>query len=304
VLDRADLYDAGLVARLSRWGVPGPASPYPQRGVHRSSRRGVSLEFSEHTEYAAGDDLRHLDWRVYAKTDRFYVKRYEDERLQRAVLVVDASGSMAYGADAGEVRGTKYHTAARWAVAVAACLLRQGDTVGLVLMGGQGAPPALSPRGGIAHLSALIEALAGTRPHGGAGLAGGCSALADRLGRSAAVFVFSDLLDPEDEDLEPLRLLRARGLAPRVIHLLHPDELDLPFEDPTRFRDLEGPAERVLDPLAVRRAYREEIRSFLDRVSRKALAQGVPYAFVPTHGDPAPALAGLVRTARRGGWTS
>lgn len=303
MLDRADLYDPGLVARLSRWAIPGPPSAYPQRGLHRSPRRGASLEFSEHTEYTAGDDLRHMDWRVYAKTDRLYVKRYEDERLQRAALVVDASGSMAFGGS-GEVRGSKYHRAARWAVAVAACLLRQGDAVGLYVAGGADGGLALAPRGGLGHLGALIEALARVGPAGPARLGTAAEILADRVGRSAAVFVFSDLLDPEAEGLEPFRVLRARGMAPRVCHLLHPDELDLPFEDTTRFLDLEGPAELVLDPLAVRRAYREEIEAYRSAVAARAEAQGIPYAFVTTHEDPVPALGRILAAVRRNRWTS
>ncbi|RMG88690.1 MAG: DUF58 domain-containing protein [Candidatus Dadabacteria bacterium] len=304
MLDRADLYDPGLVARLSRWTIPGPPSAYPQRGVHRSPRRGASLEFSEHTEYAPGDDLRHMDWRVYAKTDRLYVKRYEDERLQRAVLLVDASGSMAYGASGDGLRGSKYHRAARWAVAVAACLLRQGDAVGLYVAGGTGAEGTLAPRGGVGHLGAVIEALAGVRPGGEARLEAATRVLADRVGRSAAVFAFSDLLDPEAEALEPFRVLRARGLAPRVCHLLHPDELDLPFEDTTRFLDLEGPAELVLDPLAVRRAYRQEIEAYRRALAARAETQGIPYAFAATHEDPVPPLGRLLAAARRNRWTS
>ena len=303
MLDRSDLFDPGLVARLSRWGLPGPPSAYPQRGVHRSPRRGASLEFSEHTEYAPGDDLRHLDWRVYGKTDRFYVKRYEDERLQRAVLLVDASGSMAYGARPGELRGSKYHHAARWAVALATCLLRQGDAVGVEVAGGA-ERAYLPPRGGSAHLEAVIEVLGGVRPQGAAGLTPTCHALAERLGRSAAVFVFSDLLDPDQEDLPGVRLMRARGVSPRIVHLLHPDEVDLPFENTCRFADLEGPGSLVLDPAAVRRAYREEIREFLARVGRAADLLGVPYCWVRTDRDPAADLGGLLKAAGRARWTS
>ncbi len=303
VLDRRDLYDPELVSRLVRWGVPGPPTAHPQRGIHRSPRRGASLEFSEHTEYAPGDDLRHLDWRIYAKTDRYYVKRYEDERLQRAVLVVDASGSMAYGGRPGEVRGSKYHAAARYAVALAACLLRQGDAVGLAFAGGRGGE-GLPPRTGRAHLGALIDVLARAEPEGRAGLIRTCEALADRLGRAAAVFLFSDFLDPEDEALPGPRLLAARGIAARVVHVLHPDELDLPFDDVCRFKDLEGPGSIVVDPEGVRRAYREEIEGFRRRVAGAAEQLGAPYAGVVVGDDPVPALGGLLRRARERPWTS
>ncbi len=303
MLERADLYDPALVARLARAGVAGPPAALPQRGIHPSPRRGTSLEFSEHTEYSPGDDLRHLDWRVVAKTDRYYLKRYEDERLQRAVLVVDASGSMAFGAGPGGVRGSKYHHAARIAVAMAAALVRQGDAVGLVVAGGGGVP-GLPVRRGRDHLAAVVEVLGGVAPGGRADLAGVLAEVARRAGRSAAVFLVSDLLDPEAEGLEPVAELRARGLSPRVVHLLHPDEIDLPYHGTTRFRDLEGPAELVLDPEAVRRAYRDEIRSFVRAVAVGADRLGIPYAFLSAGDDPADGLVRLLRRLDGARWSS
>ncbi|MEW6486552.1 MAG: DUF58 domain-containing protein [Thermodesulfobacteriota bacterium] len=298
MLTRADLFDPVLVARLSRREIPGPPSPYPHRGLHRSARRGASLEFSEHTLYARGDDLRHLDWKFLAKTDRFLVKRYEDERLQRAVLLVDASRSMVYGAENGGLRSSKYHLAARLAAALAACLLRQGDAVGVHLAGGEEGV-WLPPRSGSAQLGAVLEVLGGARPAGEAALGTACRGVGERLKRDAAVFVFSDFLDEGEERLEGARLLRARGLAPRVVHLLHAEEVDLPFENTTRFLDLEGPANLVLDPLPLRRAYREEISAFVRGLARQAEALGVPHAFLSGADDPAPALGRLLRRAQR-----
>jgi uncharacterized protein (DUF58 family) len=246
-------------------------------------------------EYSPGDDLKHLDWKVLAKSDRYFVKRYEDERLQRAVFLVDASASMAYGADAsGTAKGSKYHLAARLAVALGACLLHQGDAVGLCLAGGAD-HAYLPPRSSESQLEAAIEVLGSAAPAGVAGLAAACGGLAERLGRGAAVFVLSDVLDPADEELDGLRFLLARGLSPRLVQVLHADELDLPFENTTKFVDLEGPASLVLDPVAVRRAYAEEVRAFVDRVARAADLLGVPRALVTTAADPAPALARLLR---------
>lgn len=299
MLDRSDLYDAGLVDRLTRREIGGPPSPHPHRGVHRSPRRGASLEFSEHAEYSPGDDLKHLDWKVVAKSDRYFVKRYEDERLQRAAFLVDASASMGYGgAGPADARGSKYHLAARVAVAVGACLLHQGDAVGLSLAGGAEAA-WLPPRSHAGQLDAVMEVLGAAAPAGPAALPAACAALAERLGRGAAVFVLSDCLDPDDEELGGLRFLAARGLSPRLVHVLHADELDLPFDQTTRFLDLEGPGSLVLDPLAVRRAYAEEMRAFLERVARGADLLGLPRALVTTAADPAPALARLLRLLGR-----
>jgi len=298
MLSRADLFDPELVARLSRREIPGPPSPHPHRGLHASARRGASLEFSEHTLYTPGDDLRHLDWKVLAKTDRYLVKRYEDERLQRAALLVDASASMRYGGENGSLKGTKYHLAAQLGVALAACLLRQGDAVGVAVAGGD-ERVWLPPRTGSAQLDALIEVLGSVRPAGVAALEGACRGVGERLKRDAAVFVLSDFLDEGQEDLAGVRWLRARGLSPRVIHLLHPHEVDLPFENTTRFLDLESPADLVIDPLPLRRAYREEIASFVRALARSAEALGVPHAFVAGAEDPAPALGAMLRRLGR-----
>lgn len=293
MLDRSDIFDPDLTARLSRFAIPGPPSPHPHRGQHRSPRRGASLEFSEHTQYAPGDDLRHLDWKVFAKTDRYLVKRYEDERVQRAVLLVDASASMTYGGEGGTLRGSKYHLAARAAVALAACLVRQGDAVGIEVAGGEESA-WLPPRGGSAHLEAVIEVLAAARPAGTADLTAACRSVGERLKRGAAVFLVSDLLDEGQEGLPGARMLKARGLEPRVLHVLHADELDLPFENTTRFEDLEGPSFLVLDPLPLRRAYAEEVRAFVRGTARAAETLGLPYGFLSTGEDPAPTLIRLL----------
>ncbi|MHB8766370.1 MAG: DUF58 domain-containing protein [Deferrisomatales bacterium] len=307
MLERADLLDPELVARVARRDLPGPPSPFPQRGLHRSPRRGASLEFSEHTEYTPGDDLRHLDWRVYGKSDRYFVKRYEDERLQRAVVLVDASASMAYGGREGGLRGSKYHLAARVAVALAAALLRQGDAVGVAVAGGgPGGSPGVSrdawlpPRSGPSQLEAAIEVLAAAEPAGQVDLTAACRGVGERLRRAAAVFLVSDLLDPGQEDLPGPRWLKARGVRPRLVQVLHADEVDLPFDATTRFLDLEGPGSLVLDPLAVRRAYAEEVRDWVRGLARAAGLLGAPYALVTTAGDPAAALEPLLRRLGRG----
>lgn len=278
MFERSDLYDPELVARLGRAAVTGPPTLYPQRGVHMSQRRGASLEFSEHTEYAPGDDLRHLDWKVFAKTDRYYVRRYEDERLQRVMLVVDASASMAYGGGEEDSRGSKYHLAAKIAVALSACLIRQGDAVGLLLAGGD--RTFLAPRGGPAHLEAVIEVLARAVPSGRAGLTGACRDAAERLGRSAALYAISDFLDEEEEKLDLFPVLRARSVLPRLVHVLHPDEVDLPFDRTLRFIDLEGPGSLTADPDALRAAYAAEIRTYVEGLMARASASGVPYVLV------------------------
>jgi len=278
LLERSHIYDDALVARLGGSTIAGVPTNFPQRGVHTSARRGASLEFSEHTEYVPGDDLRNLDWKVYGKSDRYFVRRFEDERLQRALILVDTSASMAYGGDEESLEGSKYQLAAKVAVALASALLRQGDAVGLATFGEGEA--LLAPRGGAAQLEAIIELLLAARPAGKARLGERLTTLRERVGAPATLYVVSDFLDEELEGLSELSLLRARRLSPKLIHLLHHDEVNLPFDGSTRFRDLESPAELVVDPDAIRSAYFEEIKEFVEGLASTAYSSGLPYAFM------------------------
>lgn len=278
MLERADLYDPELVAKLSRKRFAGPPSPHPQRGPHLSQQKGASLEFSEHTEYSPGDDLKHLDWKVFAKTDRYYVRRFEDERLSRVMLLVDASASMLYGGEEGSLVGSKYQLACQVGVALAACLLRQGDSVGVALA--CEAPYFVSPRPGNAQLDAIIETLGKKVPAGKANLSGLCASLSAKVGRNTVVIAISDLLDEDDEGLAAFGLLRGRGILPSLVHLLHHDEVELPFEHSLRFLGLESDKSLNLDPADLRAAYQDEMREFVSQLKERALELGIPYALV------------------------
>lgn len=294
MLSRSDILDPNLISVLSQKEIAGPPSSFPLRGSHQSSKRGASLEFSEHTEYSHGDDLRNLDWKVYAKSDKYFVKRFEDERQQRAVFVVDASASMSYGAKDDGLVDSKYHLAAKIAVALASCLLRQGDSVGLELAGGEN-KVFLPPKSGMPQLDSMIEILSAAIPSGLAGLNSVCRGLGDRLRSAAAVFLISDFLDAEIEDFQGIKLLKARGLSPRMVQLLHADELDLPHENSVKYLDLEGSDALTIDPLAIRRSYAEEIRSHVTLIAKGAEHLGAPYGFISTNDDPAQVLSGMAR---------
>lgn len=297
MLNRSDILDSDLVARLSFQTAPGPPSPFPHRGIHSSPRRGASLEFSEHVEYTPGEDVRDMDWKVYAKSDRYFLKRYEDERLQRAFFLIDASNSMRYGASAEELlKGSKFHTAARIAAALASKLIHQGDAVGLGFAGEE-ENSFLSPRSGRHQFEAIIDLLGSGRLGGKARLRDGWNSLGERLRGSASVFIISDFLDHGRAGLEDLGVLAARGIKARLIHLLHRDEVDLPFENTTRFLDMEGPDFEVLDPDAVRSAYIEEIAGFARDLASSADHLGIPHAFIVSDEDPVPAISELLRQA-------
>jgi len=300
LLKRAEILDPDLVTRLARLSVHGPPSIHPLRGIHASSRRGASLEFSEHTEYASGEDIRDLDWKVYAKSDRYFIKRYEDERLQQAVVVVDASGSMRYGAASPESpAGSKYHAAARVAAALTSRLIGQGDAVGLEICGGDRPVGRLSSRSGNRQFESIVETLASAEPSGTANLFGTLRFLGERLKRDSSVFILSDFLDDALPLPEALSLLAARSIRPRLVQILHRDEVDLPFERTTRFLDLESDARETLDPEAVRDAYVEELGAYITAFSEKAERYGIPYTLFLEDEDPAPGLISLLGSTRR-----
>lgn len=299
MLERTDIIDSELAARLRAHEVPGPPTVFPHRGGHASPKRGSSLEFSEHREYAPGEDTRDLDWKLFARTDRYYLKRYEDERLQRVAFLVDASASMRFGemSDRG-LQGSKFHLAARVAWALASLLLHQGDAVGLHMAGGS-VPAFLRPRSGRHQADDIAEILEKTEPGGPAGLSERIRTEGEILKSSAALFVLSDFLDSPEQDLDMLRLLSVRGIRPRILHILHRDEIDLPYEDTTRFLDLEGTDSLTLDPESIRQAYRQEIQTFVREISGRSEQFGIPYALITSDEDPVPPLQSLLWQMRR-----
>lgn len=302
MFERSDLHDPELAAALSRRAIAGPASPWPQRGGHASRLRGASLEFAEHTEYSPGDDLKHLDWKVYAKTDRHYVRRYEDERLSRVTVVLDASSSMAYGGEAGLI-GSKFQLAAKIAVALISALLRQGDAAGLLLAGPE--PFALAPRPGAAQLEAALAALQNAKAGGSMPVTPACADAAQRLGSSGTLVVVSDFLHEEDEKLSFLAGLGARGIGAKLVCVLHPDETGLPFATPLKFTDLETEAQITLDPDSVRAAYVREIRAHLEGLAATAAGYGAGFALVRSGNEALARLPGLFASGSEAGgaWT-
>lgn len=230
-------------------------------GLHRSPLRGLSVEFSEHRAYAPGDELRRIDWKLFGRQDRYFVKEYEAETNLRAFIFVDASGSMGY-AGSGL---SKLEYAGYIAASLAYLMLLQRDAVGLVLMGKDGlriVPPRSQPH----HLHALIAELETARPGGRTNLREALAEVAAGQRRRGLFVLISDFLD-EPEDLAlGLKHVHHRRNDLMVFHLADRDELDLPFTKVTLFRDLETPIEVTTDPREVRREYRAAVDEHVGRV--------------------------------------
>jgi uncharacterized protein (DUF58 family) len=265
-------------------------------GKHRSPHRGFSVEFAEHREYAPGDDLRRLDWKVFGRTDKLYLKQYEEETNLACHLVVDTSESMAYRGPDAPLSKLDYGRCV--AAALAHLVLRQQDAAGAITFDNQ-IRSVLRPSNNPAHLKQLIGVLEQAE-HGADSTIGGTLAdIAQRLTKRSLIVVVSDLFDDEESVLRGLEQLRHRRHDVIVLHTLDRAELDFPFRDIARFRDLESAGAVVADPRVLRRAYREEIDGFLQRIRKGCRSRHIDYALMTSDAPLDLALSAFL--ARRSG---
>jgi uncharacterized protein (DUF58 family) len=272
-------------------------------GTHTSRRFGASTDFAEHKVYTAGDELRHLDWKVLARKDRLYVRRFWEESSLDVHLVLDASGSMAYAGGARGAYGiSKMAYASTLAGALAYIANGRGDPFSLTLFSGEekGTLPLRSRRD---HLHATLNLLESATPQGETRAVEALSAVAERITRRSLLVVISDLLDVGESILGPLGVLRKRGADVLLLQVLDRDELEFPFDGVVRFEDLEGDRLAQVDAPGVRKAYLAELKRFLDGIAEGATKRDLRHHVIPT--DAAPSLAlrralGAPGTARQG----
>jgi uncharacterized protein (DUF58 family) len=277
---RADLLDPATIAALgrievtARWIVDGFLS-----GLHRSPRKGFSVEFAEHRPYQAGDEPRHVDWKLAARADRWAVKQYEEETNLRATIVLDVSRSMAWSG--APVRLTKLAYAERLAAAIALLFLRQRDAVGLVRfddMVRSSVPPRVRTGQWVRLVAALEEPGAGRASHAAQAL----EAAGRLIARRGMVVLISDLLMDADDVVSTVRGLRHKGQQVVVLHILDPAELDLPTSNEALFVDPESGAEVAATVADVRAAYRATVRDALAEWRRALTSYGASYETVIT----------------------
>jgi uncharacterized protein (DUF58 family) len=267
-LDPKALDRFGRLELLARLVVEGVMS-----GMHKSPFKGFSVEFAEHRHYGPGDEIRHIDWRAFGKTDRYYVKEFEEETNLKAYLVVDTSGSMGY---AGRTM-SKFEYARQLAAALAYLMISQRDAVGLVTF--DSAIRAMIPASSApSHFSVLCKSLSDARVGGETPLSGILHGLAERIKRRGLVVVMSDGFDQLDELTNALQHLRHRRHEVLFFHVLAPEEEEFPFRRPARFRNLEKQDHRLLvDPAAMRKAYLEKFNAFRDALIERTRAMGADY---------------------------
>jgi len=246
-------------------------------GLHRSPLHGLSPEFADYREYTFGDDLKNLDWRAYARSDRFYIKRFEDESNLTATVVLDASASMRYGRGAM----TKFIYAATLAASLSALLLKQRDSVGLLTCDTAG-QREVRPKSTQTQLVKIIDALEETKPNGQTEIGTVLSSVADQLKRRGMIILISDLLTPQETLNRALGKLQFKGHEVLIFHILDPDELELPFKDSVIFRDIEGDEEVFAEPWAFRKAYAQAMQVFLSEVQGRCRYCGIDYLQLTT----------------------
>ncbi len=241
-------------------------------GLHRSAQHGFSVEFAQHREYVPGDDFKHIDWKVFARNDRFYLKQYELETNLIAWCIIDASESMRYGS--GE--RSKYDVACQAAMALAYLLVNQGDSAGLVTFDHQ-VRTMLRPSSNPTQLQEMLRILCTGPAPAKTNVGEVFHHLAERISRRCVLLLFSDLFDEPEPLLEGLRHLRYAQHEVIVFHVLDPAERDFPFQQTTLFRGLEEWPQLLTDPRGVRQAYLAELEAFLTQIQQGCKDHRVDY---------------------------
>jgi uncharacterized protein (DUF58 family) len=288
-LDPSVLARVGFSPLLARVVVEGFLT-----GLHKSPYHGFSVEFADHREYVAGDDLRYLDWALYARTDHYYIKRFEEETNLRCYIVLDRSASMSYGT--GQL--TKWDYSCFLATCLAYLMIRQQDAVGMALFG-SGPGLFVPPRCRRSHLRQLMATMVRQGPSGGTDVPASLRGVVRKLKRRGMVVLISDLIDDPEETLKSIRLLAGHRHDVLVFHVQDATELEFSFEGAALFRDMETGEEMEIDPASLRASYLEQMQKLCD-FYRKGLAEmGIDYQMINTRVPYDQALSAYLRRRTR-----
>lgn len=263
-------------------------------GLHKSPFHGHNVEFAEYREYAPGDDLRRLDWRALGRTDRFYIKQYEEESNLQATIVMDASASMKYGS--GPL--TKFDYAATLAASLASLLIEQQDPVGLALFDNQ-KRQVLPPVATQSQLQLIIGHLEEANPDRETELGSVLKTLGDQIKRRGLMIIISDLLTDLPSFFDGLDRLKHRGNEILILHILDRDELDLPFDDYVLFKDIEGTEQLFAEPWAFRKAYCAAMNEFVAEVRDGCGRRGIDHLLLRTDQELAAGLSHYLHARER-----
>lgn len=262
-------------------------------GLHDSTFHGYSVEFTEHREYSPGDDIRHIDWKAYGKSDRYLIKEYEEETNLKGFIMVDASASMDYGS--GDT--TKWEYACQLAASLSYLLLRQRDAAGLLIFSEE-VKTVLPPKTRISYMRQIDHALSQTLPGGRVSTVKLMTAARGLAPRRGLVICISDLLDQGEETIQGLHQLMHKKNEIIVFQVVDREELELSFTDLTLFEDMEVDASLMADPLAIKKEYGRRMKFFLEQCAQRCRSGSIEYQLLDTSIDLGEALAGYLSTRK------
>lgn len=274
-LQPEDLHRLGRLDLQSRYVVEGTLA-----GRHRSPAKGSSSEFADHRAYTAGDDPKRLDWKVLGRTDRYYIRRYEDETNLRVYLIVDRSSSMGYTS----ALETKYVYACRLAIAMGYVVVKARDSVGMFLYSDK-IDSKMSTRNSFVHLNNIARTLWQSKPGATTQTARTLNQIAESIRRRAMIVLFSDLLDEPDEVIRALAHFRKAHHDVVVFHVLDQAELDFPFKQAAQFVDLETGERVQADPRGMADEYRKVFGAFLEQYRKPCAEMNIDYRLIKTSQD-------------------
>jgi uncharacterized protein (DUF58 family) len=267
-------------------------------GIHNSPFHGFSVEFSDYRNYQPGDDLRHLDWRLYARNDRLCIKRYMQETNVRFYIICDSSASMAYRGPSAW--GSKLECAKVLAAAAAWFLLKQNDAAGMItLLGPAEAPSFIRPSQRPTQFGLILSQLEQLAPAGGERLSRLLQEAVRLIHRRSVVLFFSDLLEPSEDVSLGFKQLRFHGHEIIVFQVLDRDETEFPFKEPRLFEDLETGARRIIDPSAMRDTYLQRFSAFMAAYRDLFHQHEIPQVLLHTDDNPWLALARFLEARKR-----
>lgn len=268
-------------------------------GLHKSPLRGQSIEFAEHREYTAGDDLRQVDWKVYGRSDRYYLKQYEDETNLVCYILLDQSKSMHYQGEDSSLSKLEY--AQLLAFAIGHLVVSQQDSAGLITFG-ERIEHWLDPSSATGQLDSMIQVMEMETGAERTNLSSVLNEITGRIKKPGLVFILSDMLDVEDEMLKSIRMMRHAGHDVVAIQVLDEDEVKFPFDQTARFDGLESADSLTVDPFMISKAYREAVKGYIDRIQAGCSHVNAEHYLVETDRSLAEFLPQLLSTRllRRG----
>ena len=247
-------------------------------GLHRSPYHGFSVEFAEHRQYRHGDETKNIDWKVFARTNRFYVKQYEEETNLRAMIAIDSSASMGY-ASKGHI--SKFDYACYLTAALATLMINQRDAVGVTLYD-KDINKFLPPRSKPSYIAEILKTLTNTKPSSETHTVVSLDKLAERIKRRGLVIIMSDFFDDKQSVLQALKHFRHRNHEVLVFHILDPREVDFKLGNGANFKDIETGEEMVTVPYQIQQSYSDAAKNFINDIRKECYNHNIDYNLIET----------------------